>query len=45
MIMVGYADNHSLDVYRMYNPITDTVILSRDVKWTNWERSDPTQQL
>jgi hypothetical protein len=30
---------------RMYNPITDTVILSRDVKWTNWERSDPTAAL
>jgi hypothetical protein len=35
MIMVGYADNHSPDVYIMYNPITNTVILSRDVKWTN----------
>jgi hypothetical protein len=45
MIVVGYADNHSPDVYRMYNPNTDTVILSRDVKWTNWERSDPTEAL
>jgi hypothetical protein len=42
MIMVGYADNHSPDVY---NPNTDTVILSRDVKWVNWERSDPTAAL
>jgi hypothetical protein len=30
MIMVGYAENHSPDVYRMYNSITDTVILSHD---------------
>jgi hypothetical protein len=43
MIMIGYADNHSPDVYRMYNPNTHTVILSRGVKWTNWERSDPTE--
>jgi hypothetical protein len=45
MIMVGYSDNHSPDVYRMYNPITETVFLSRDIKLTNWERSDPTAAL
>jgi hypothetical protein len=32
MIMVGYADNHSPDEYRMYNPNTETVILLPDVK-------------
>jgi hypothetical protein len=33
MFMVGYADNHSGDTYRMYDPKTKSVILTRDVKW------------
>jgi transposase InsO family protein len=45
MTMVGYDNSNSPDVYRMYNPNTNTVISSRDVKWTNWERSDPTAAL
>ena len=42
MIMVGYAEGHSSDVYRMYNPGTKRVILTRDVTWAEWQRRDPT---
>jgi hypothetical protein len=34
---VGYADNHARDAYRMYNPVTKRVIVTRDVfKWGAW---------
>ena len=41
MIMVGYATNHSGDVYRMYNPRTRRIILTRDVKWADWTNKNP----
>ena len=44
-IMVGYADDHTPDTYRLYNPVTDEVILSRDVRWASWNRTDPAQAL
>ena len=31
-IMVGYADNHTRDTYKLYNPETNIVIMTRDVK-------------
>ncbi|CAM9887516.1 unnamed protein product, partial [Chrysoparadoxa australica] len=31
--MVGYAKDHAADTYRMYNPSTRRVILSRDIRW------------
>ena len=34
-IFVGYAEDHSGDVYRMYCPRTKSVRLSRDIKWFN----------
>jgi hypothetical protein len=40
-IFVGYAQDHSGDVYRMYNPITQKIILSCDITWDDWKRSDP----
>ena len=36
-IMVGYAENHSRDTYRMYMYDTNTVIETRDVVWADWE--------
>ena len=36
--MVGYENDHNGDVYRMYNPETKKVILSRDVVWGEWNR-------
>jgi hypothetical protein len=32
-IYVGRAKNHAGDVYRMYNPETNSTLFSRDVKW------------
>ena len=32
-VMVGYALNHSIDTYRMYNPMTRAVIMTRDIQW------------
>ena len=40
-IMAGYAKSHSGDTYRMFNPVTKRIILSRDVKWAEWKRTDP----
>ena len=40
-IMVVYAKSHSGDTYRMFNPATKRIILSRDVKWAEWKRTDP----
>ena len=33
MVFVGYANNHSHDCYRMYNPNTKKVSETRDVVW------------
>src|SRR5210317_14677 len=30
---VGYADDHTPDTYRMFNPNTNKIILSRDIRW------------
>ena len=37
-LMVGYADDHQYNVYRMFNPSSRKIILSRDVVWGAWER-------
>ena len=34
-IFVGYADNHTKDVYRFLNIHTRRIILSRDMRWLN----------
>jgi hypothetical protein len=35
-LFVGYAFNHSAHTYWLYNPKTRHIILSRDVRWDNW---------
>jgi hypothetical protein len=37
--------NHNHDTYRMFDSSTKEVILSRDVKWAEWKRSDPASSL
>ena len=32
-IFVGYADDHTPDTYRMFNPKTKKILLSRDIRW------------
>ena len=34
-MFVGYADDHSRDVYRFLNIHTNRIIISRDVRWLN----------
>ncbi len=33
MVFVGYADEHAGNCYRMYNPVTSKVNVTRDVIW------------
>ena len=33
IIFLGYARDHSKDVFRFFNPTTRRVVLSRDVTW------------
>ena len=43
-IFLGYADDHSGDVYRFYNMRTGHMILSRDVIWVNKTFSEDQNQ-
>ena len=36
-MMVGYAQNHGAGTYRLYNPKTKRIIMSRDVKWMDFK--------
>ena len=44
-IFVGYALNHSPNTYKLYNPVTSRIILSRDVKWGIWDDVDPKRSI
>ena len=44
-IMIGYAKNHAADTYRLYNPDTKRIILSRDVRWEEWKRINPKKDI
>ena len=44
-VMVGYGRNHSGDTYRLYNPATKRILLSRDVTWSDWKMTDPTKDM
>ena len=36
-MMVGYALNHGAGTYRLFNPKTNRIIVSRDVKWMDFK--------
>ena len=38
-VCVGYAEDHASDCYRMFNPETGKVSISRDVTWVEWHGS------
>jgi len=40
-LFVGYALNHSAHTYKMFNPVTNKIILTRDIKWDEWDIVDP----
>ena len=44
-LMVGYAENHSADTYRMYDPNTNGIKSTRDVRWANWNRIKPEEDM
>jgi transposase InsO family protein len=44
-LYVGTADNHPADTFRLYNPATKWIMLSRDVKWGAWHAPNPAHQL
>ena len=43
--MVGYTNNDTIDTYKLDNPETKRVIITRDVKWEEWEMTDPAENL
>ena len=36
-MMVGYAHNHGPGTYKMYNPKTNRIVMSRDIKWMDFK--------
>ena len=44
-IMVVYADNHTRDTYKLYNPETNRLIMTRDVKWADWKMTNTEETL
>ena len=44
-IMVGYADKHMIDTYKLYNTEIKRVIMTRDVKWEEWKITYPGETL
>ena len=44
-IVVVYADNHTRDTYKLYNPETKRVMITRDIKWDDWKNTDPAETL
>ena len=43
--MVGYTDKHTRVTYKLYNPDTKRVIMTRYVKWVDWKTTDPAETL
>ena len=37
--MVVYAENHRRETYKLYNPETKRVVMTRDIKWADWKRT------
>ena len=37
-VMIGYAENHSADTYILYDTEKRSVIMSRDIRWADFER-------
>ena len=40
MLMMGYAFDHPSGTYEMFNPATDTIIISNSVQWSSFSRWD-----
>ena len=44
-IMVVYAENYTRGTYKLYNPETKRVIMTRGVKWADWKKTDSAKTL
>ena len=38
MMMIGYALEHPSGTYEMYNPKTDSIVITNSIKWTDFNR-------
>ena len=43
--MLGYENNDTRYNYKLYNPDTKRVIITRDVKWSYWKMTDSLETL
>ena len=43
--MVGYVEKSKSDTYKLYNPETNRVNITRDVKWADWKMKNPAETL
>lgn len=45
VVFIGYAEGHPVDTYRFYDPERNSVLLSRDVQWSDWHGSTQDRRL
>ena len=36
--MIGYADKHTRNTYKLYKPDIKRFVITRDVHWEEWKR-------
>ena len=41
LVVVVYANNHTIYTYKLYNPEIKRVIMIRDIKWMECKKTDP----
>ena len=44
-IIVGYVENHTRYTYKLYNPDTKRLIMTRGAKWEYWKMTHPAETL
>ena len=44
-IMVGYANNHTRETYKLYDRETKIFLMTRDVKWADWKMTNSAETL
>ena len=43
--MVGYANNHTRETYKLYDRETKIFLMTRDVKWADWKMTNSAETL
>ena len=44
-IIVGFAENLTIDMYKLYKPETKRVITIRDIMWVECKNNDPEENM